>query len=113
MPEAAALSGQRLIDEQATGVGDGEQVAGEVATVDRRDVLGLQPLQRLRVVPVVEMTVESFEPIDRRQREPPSRSTMSTVPIHPKSRALTVANRYMPMLVGDVRWAINGCGSSW
>ena len=42
-----------------------------------------------------------------------SRSTISSVPIHPKSRAVTVARRYIPMFVGDVRWATVGSGSSW
>ena len=38
---------------------------------------------------------------------------MSGVPIQPKSRAVTVASRYRPILVGDVRCATTGCGSSW
>ena len=42
-----------------------------------------------------------------------SRSTRSCVPIQPRSRALTIDSRYRPMLVGDVRWATTGCGSSW
>src|SRR4051812_619400 len=42
-----------------------------------------------------------------------SRSTMSIVPIQPRSRAVTVDSRYIPMLVGDVRWATTGAGSSW
>ena len=37
---------------------------------------------------------------------PPSRC----VPIQPKSRAVTVASRYIPMFVGDVRWATTGVG---
>ena len=42
-----------------------------------------------------------------------SRSTISSVPIQPKSRAVTVASRYIPMFVGEVRWATTGAGSSW
>src|SRR3954462_9834132 len=38
---------------------------------------------------------------------------MSTVPIQPRSRAVTADSRYIPMLVGDVRWATTGAGSSW
>ena len=39
-----------------------------------------------------------------------SRSTISSVPIQPKSRAVTVASRYIPMLVGEVRCATTGLG---
>ena len=42
-----------------------------------------------------------------------SLSTASLVPIQPKSRALATDSRYRPRLVGDVRWAISGTGSSW
>ena len=38
------------------------------------------------------------------------RSTISSVPIQPKSRAVTVASRYIPMFVGDVRCATTGAG---
>ena len=41
------------------------------------------------------------------------RSTISRVPIQPKSRAVTVASRYIPMFVGEVRCATTGSGSSW
>ena len=41
------------------------------------------------------------------------RSTISSVPIQPKSRAVTVASRYSPMFVGEVRCATTGAGSSW
>ena len=41
------------------------------------------------------------------------RSTISSVPIQPKSRAVTVASRYIPMFVGEVRCATTGPGSSW
>ena len=41
------------------------------------------------------------------------RSTISSVPIQPKSRAVTVASMYIPMFVGDVRCATTGVGSSW
>ena len=59
-------SGWSIIWRQA--LDSGEQVAGEVAAVDRRHVLGLEPLQVARVVPVVEVAAEPFEPTDRRQR---------------------------------------------
>ena len=39
-----------------------------------------------------------------------SRSTISSVPIQPKSRAVTVASRYIPMFVGEVRCATTGRG---
>ena len=41
------------------------------------------------------------------------RSTISSVPIQPKSRAVTIASRYIPMFVGEVRCATTGRGSSW
>ena len=42
----------------------------------------------------------------------PSRPTNACESIQPNSRAQQVASRYMPMLVGEVRWAMVGCGSS-
>ncbi len=42
-----------------------------------------------------------------------SRSTASSVPSHAKSRAAAVERRYRPILVGEVRWASAGTGSSW
>ncbi len=42
-----------------------------------------------------------------------SRSTASTVPTQPRSRAETIDSRYRPRLVGEVRWASTGLGSSW
>src|SRR6185369_13598927 len=41
------------------------------------------------------------------------RSTDSSVPIQPKSRAAAVDRSKSPILVGDVRWAMTGLGSSW
>ncbi len=41
-----------------------------------------------------------------------SRSTVSIIPIQPKSRAAATDKRYRPRLVGDVRWATTGTGSS-
>ena len=41
------------------------------------------------------------------------RSTMSHVPIHPRSRAASAESRYRPMFVDDVRCAMTGAGSSW
>ncbi len=42
-----------------------------------------------------------------------SRSTVSHVPIQPRSCAATVDSRYRPMFVGDVRCATTGLGVSW
>ena len=39
----------------------GQQMAGQVAAVHRRDIHGLQRLERLRVVPVVEMPLEALQ----------------------------------------------------
>ena len=41
------------------------------------------------------------------------RSTASTVPSQPKSRAATTDSRYNPRFVGDVRCATTEVGSSW
>ena len=59
---------KRLVDHLAAGVGEREQVAGEVAAVDGRHVRGLEPVQVARVVPVVEVTAEPFEAGDRGER---------------------------------------------
>ena len=37
---------------------------------------------------------------------------MSPTPMKPKARAVATPSRYMPMLVGEVREAIIGCGLS-
>ena len=42
-----------------------------------------------------------------------SRSAASVVPSHAKSRAVATERRYRPRLVGEVRWASAGTGSSW
>ena len=59
---------ERLVDHQPARVRQGEEVAGEVAAVDRRDVRGLEPEQVARVVPVVEVPAEALEARDGRQR---------------------------------------------
>src|SRR6266702_2559847 len=40
-------------------------------------------------------------------------SAASVVPSQERSRAVAVERRYRPRLVGDVRWASAGTGSSW
>ena len=42
-----------------------------------------------------------------------SRSAASVVPSQAKSRAAAAERRYRPRLVGEVRWASAGAGSSW
>ena len=40
-------------------------------------------------------------------------TVVAQIHLHPKSRAATVARSASPRLVGDVRWAMAGSGSSW
>ena len=44
---------------------------------------------------------------------PPAARPLRSFPIQPKSRALAAESRYRPILVGEVRWASTGAGSSW
>ena len=111
-PSAAATgSGWSIIWRQA--LDEREQVAGEVAAVDRRHVL------RARAGAGRACRTSCRGGPRNRSRRPivasvaSRRSTMSSVPIQPKSRAVTVASRYIPMFVGEVRWATTGVGSSW
>jgi hypothetical protein len=59
---------KRLLDHLPAGIGQREQVPGEVAAVDRRHVRRIKPTQVARVVPVVEMAAIVLELVDRRQR---------------------------------------------
>ena len=104
---------QRLVDHLAAGIRQRQQVAGEVAAVDRRHVGRLERLQVARVVPVVQVAAVTVRGWPMVASVASSRSTISSVPIQPKSRAVTVASRYMPMFVGEVRCATTGLGSSW
>jgi len=51
----------------ATGVGQRDQVSGEVAAVHRRDVARLEGTQIARVVPVEEMAAKPLQPLHRRE----------------------------------------------
>ncbi len=97
------------VDELQQALRQGDQRAGEVAAVDRRDVVRPQRRQRRRVVPVQEVAVVALEALERGQRpvepfEQRRRSTGSRGRARPASRAGS-----SPTLVGDVRWA--SCGS--
>ncbi len=59
---------ERLIDHEPARVRQRDEVAGEVAAVDRRDVRGLEPVEVARVVPVVEVPPEALQARDRRER---------------------------------------------
>ena len=104
---------ERLVDHLAAGVGQRQQVAGEIAAVDRRHVrraragAGRACRTSCRGARGSARGARSSRASPR--GAPPSRS----VPIQPKSRAVTVASRYIPMFVGEVRWATTGVGSSW
>src|SRR5438093_7616556 len=87
-------------------------MAGEIAAVDRRYVLRLESIAVPRVVPIVEVAAETLEAFIV-SSVASRRSTVSSVPTQPKSRAATVDNRYSPMFVGDVRCATIGLGVSW
>ena len=53
------------------GIGQRDQVAGQVAAVDRRDIGGLQRTQVRRVVPVEEMAAEALQAIPWSPASPP------------------------------------------
>ena len=63
-----SLDRERLIDHVSTGIGKGQQMARQVAAVDRRHVGRLEGLQRAGVVPVVEVPMEPREAPDRGER---------------------------------------------
>ena len=51
-----------------TGIGERDQMTGEIAAVDRGDVGGLERPEVGRVVPVVEMTAIALQPLHGRKR---------------------------------------------
>ena len=92
----------------AAGLGEREQVAGEVAAVDRRHVPRLERMQRR----ACRTSCRGARGSARGRRASASvasrRSTISSVPIQPKSWAATVDSSYSPMFVGEVRCATTG-----
>ncbi len=64
----------------AAGVGERDQVAGEIAAVDRRDVVRLERPQVARVVPVVEVAAEARAASSIVASVASSRSTVSMRP---------------------------------
>ena len=79
-------------------------MTGEVSTIHRGYVFGIERAEVTRVIPVIEVTTETLEAVHRSERgfEP---LDCATVPSQPKSCAAMVERRYSPRLVGDVRWA--------
>ena len=106
---ADPITGRLAISAQALPKCD--QMARKIAAVDRGDIFRLQRTQIARVVPIVEMAAEALQ-LAIESSVASSRSTVSSVPIQPKSRAATTDSRYSPRLVGEVRWATTGWGSS-
>src|SRR3954465_8859313 len=51
------------------GAPNGDQVATEIATVDRRDVCRLEHPQGVQIVPVVEVAAEPAHALERSQRQ--------------------------------------------
>ena len=89
-----------------------QQRGGVVAAVDRRHVLRQQRRQRLRVVPIQQVALEVFEPIDGRRAWLRAASTSASASMKPRSCADSDASRPIAMLVGDVRCAMRGSGSN-
>ena len=50
-----------------TRLGERQQVSGEIAAVNGRDILGIQRAQIVRIIPVVEMPAKPFHPVERRK----------------------------------------------
>ena len=67
-PADDALAGRRLADCLLAGIGEGDEVAREVAAVDGRDVLRIERPEVGRVVPVVEVAAEPVHPAHRAER---------------------------------------------
>ena len=91
------------------GIGERDQMPGEIAAVDRRDVGRLERAQVARVVPVVEMAAEALEPAHRRERRLEALDGLE------RADPAEIARRdrreqVRPILVGDVRWATTGVG---
>src|SRR5207302_1642485 len=56
------------LDHLLAGVRERDEMAGEIAAVDGRNVLRLERVAVLRVVPVVEVAAEALEGMQRLQR---------------------------------------------
>ena len=67
-PGQCGRDGKRLVDHLAAGIGQGEQVAGEIATVDRRHVRRVEMAQVACVVPVVQVPAEPLQARDGHER---------------------------------------------
>ena len=63
---AACIGG--IAPPRGTGVGERDQVAGQVAAVDRRDIGGIQRTQIRRVIPIEEVATEALQGPHGRQR---------------------------------------------
>ena len=92
---------------------EGEQMPRQITAVDRGDVPGIERAQVVRVVPVVGMTAITFQSAPTSTNVASRRSSASSVPIQPKSRAAATESRYRPILVGEVRLAMTAFGTSW
>ena len=89
--EAARL-GDWTIDDLATRVRQCDEMAGEIAAIDRRDVFRVELTDIARIVPIVEMTAEMLEPFHSRQSRLQSLDHIH-VPIQPKPRAAITDRR--------------------
>ena len=95
------------------GIGERDQVAGQVAAVDRGDILRIERAQIARVVPVVEMPAEPVEAAHGGQRRLQPLDRLGGSRSTRNRGRLAVDRRYRPRLVGEVRCASAGTGSSW
>ena len=102
---------KRLVDHLAAGVGRASSRWPARLPLSTDDTYcGLEPAQVARVVPVVEVPAEAFEAGRSWRASPRGARPSRRVPIQPKSRAVTVDSRYIPMFVGEVRCATTGVG---
>ena len=59
---------QRAVDDVLARLCERDEMTGEVSTVDRGYVFGIERAEVTRVVPVIEMTTETLESVHRSQR---------------------------------------------
>ena len=59
---------QRAIDDVLARLSEREEMTGEVAAVDRGYVFGIERAEVTRVIPVIEVTTETFEAVHRAER---------------------------------------------
>ncbi len=88
-----------------------QQMAGKIAAVDGGDIPRQQRCQGLRVVPVEEMSVEALQPVQGTESgsEPLGhRLQAEPAEIAGGQRCKQV----QPEVVGELRWARTGAGSS-